>query len=499
MAFAILGNPKPQFFDSSGAPLVSGTLAVLDPADDTNKASYPDYDNAEAATNANDNPITLDARGECDLWGLDGEDYKLVLKNSNGDTIWTTDDVFVPGNTYTVKTGATEAQIQAIIDAAELTNGHIYFEPGTYSGNWTITAALTIHASLGVILQGSDAAAVVNCTGDFVTVIGGLKVDGNSTSIYAWHHEGANNCKLDSLWLTGATSHGLYIQGVELVVDVTEGGSYYNQWNNLVSKSNGGDGVKIYGTDTPAHRANVNNFYGGQIASNTGDGFDIDTCAGTGIFGTSIETNTGYALKFTDCVIAAVNMHGGWIESNTAGGVNIDATTKMVQIYGTRFNQSTEFSGAGAGNSGNVFMVDTAAGVLTRWMQTIGQNLQSPYIITPLQQTERVATYTGTTNAITALMSGQTFTNNGEGAAATQIQLPAAVAGLKYTIIRNSASYAFQVDPDGTEIIRNAGTAGGAGKYLSLDTNAGSVTLQCSVAGAWEITAINGGSISFEA
>ena len=98
MAFAILGTPKPAFFDSSGSPLTSGTLAVLDPADDTNKASYPTYDDAEAATNANVNPVVLDARGEPPngLWGLDNEDYKLVLKDSAGATIWTTDDVFLP-------------------------------------------------------------------------------------------------------------------------------------------------------------------------------------------------------------------------------------------------------------------------------------------------------------------------------------------------------------------------------------------------------------------
>jgi len=96
MAFPILGNPSPQFFDSSGDPLVSGTLAVLDPADDTNKASYPTYDDAEAATNANANPVVLDARGSCSLWGLDSEDYKLVLKNATGTTITTDDDIFMP-------------------------------------------------------------------------------------------------------------------------------------------------------------------------------------------------------------------------------------------------------------------------------------------------------------------------------------------------------------------------------------------------------------------
>jgi len=98
MAFALLGNPKQGFFDSSGSPLTSGTLAVLDPADDTNKASYPTADDADAATNANANPIVLDSRGEpgTGLFGKDDEDYKLVLKDSSATTIWTVDNIYVP-------------------------------------------------------------------------------------------------------------------------------------------------------------------------------------------------------------------------------------------------------------------------------------------------------------------------------------------------------------------------------------------------------------------
>ena len=95
MAFPILGNPKPTFLDGSGNPLVSGTLSVLNPADDTNKASYPTADDADAATSANVNPVVLNSRGEPPngLFGEDGETYKLVLKDSTGITIWTVDDI----------------------------------------------------------------------------------------------------------------------------------------------------------------------------------------------------------------------------------------------------------------------------------------------------------------------------------------------------------------------------------------------------------------------
>jgi hypothetical protein len=110
MPFPILGTPKPAFFDSSGAPLASGTLSVLDPATDLNKASYPTYDDANASppTSPNTNPITLDSRGEPanELWGLDAEDYKLVLKDSTGNIIWTVDDIFLPIESF-IKTAVT--------------------------------------------------------------------------------------------------------------------------------------------------------------------------------------------------------------------------------------------------------------------------------------------------------------------------------------------------------------------------------------------------------
>ena len=106
MAFPILGTPKPQFSDSSGSPFASGTLAILDPANDTNKASYPTANDADALTNANVNPIVLNARGAppVGLYGIDGEDYKYVLKDVDGATIDTQDDILVPQFTAAITT-----------------------------------------------------------------------------------------------------------------------------------------------------------------------------------------------------------------------------------------------------------------------------------------------------------------------------------------------------------------------------------------------------------
>jgi len=102
MAYAILGNPKPAFFDSSGSPLVSGTITTQDPTDDSVKASYPTAADADAGTNGTSGDITLDARGEptsTQYWGRDGEDYKVIIKDSAAATVYTLTNIVLPSHT----------------------------------------------------------------------------------------------------------------------------------------------------------------------------------------------------------------------------------------------------------------------------------------------------------------------------------------------------------------------------------------------------------------
>ena len=134
MAYPILGTPSPQFIDSSGAPYASGTITTLDPADDSVKASYPTADDADAGTNGTSGDITLDASGRptsTQYWGKDGEDYKVVIKDSSGSTILTMDDVKMPlTSRRSVNTFAQSDGTPSIAD------GNIFL---TYNGNETIT------------------------------------------------------------------------------------------------------------------------------------------------------------------------------------------------------------------------------------------------------------------------------------------------------------------------------------------------------------------------
>lgn len=89
MAGAQIGNPKPQFFDASGNPLVGGTLTVYLAGTTTLTNTWQD----RAQSTLNTNPITLDARGECSLWLDSLLTYKFVLKNAAGVEQWTYDNI----------------------------------------------------------------------------------------------------------------------------------------------------------------------------------------------------------------------------------------------------------------------------------------------------------------------------------------------------------------------------------------------------------------------
>jgi len=97
MAYPLI-NPLIQFFDGSGAPLDSGTIEFRNPDTDALIPTYPTADDADAATNANSNPLTLNSRGEASsgIYLVENTIYKIVLKDSDGATIWTQDDVRCP-------------------------------------------------------------------------------------------------------------------------------------------------------------------------------------------------------------------------------------------------------------------------------------------------------------------------------------------------------------------------------------------------------------------
>lgn len=80
--------PMPQqFFDDNGNPLDSGSVYFYEPGTSTAKTVYSDSNGNTALSN----PVILDSAGRASIW-LNGY-YKRVIKNANGVTIKTEDNL----------------------------------------------------------------------------------------------------------------------------------------------------------------------------------------------------------------------------------------------------------------------------------------------------------------------------------------------------------------------------------------------------------------------
>jgi len=88
----IVGTPKFQAFATgTGEFLTSGMLYSYVAGTLTPKDTFPTVADALADTNANSNPVVLDARGEANVV-INGP-TKLILKDSAGSTVWSFDNI----------------------------------------------------------------------------------------------------------------------------------------------------------------------------------------------------------------------------------------------------------------------------------------------------------------------------------------------------------------------------------------------------------------------
>lgn len=73
---------KQTFVDENGEPLVGGLVHMYVPGGSVRKDTWQDYDQASLNTN----PIILDARGQCMIWGNGA--YRQRLTDALGNEIW---------------------------------------------------------------------------------------------------------------------------------------------------------------------------------------------------------------------------------------------------------------------------------------------------------------------------------------------------------------------------------------------------------------------------
>lgn len=90
-----LSYPKFQAFDDNGAPLSGGEVEIFAAGTSTQITTWKDANKSAANTN----PVSLNARGEADIWF--DQSAKIILRDSSGTQIWSKDDIS-PLNAQTV-------------------------------------------------------------------------------------------------------------------------------------------------------------------------------------------------------------------------------------------------------------------------------------------------------------------------------------------------------------------------------------------------------------
>lgn len=155
-------QPKAQFFDASGNPLVGGRVYTYAAGTSTPLETYTD----ETGITPNTNPIILDSRGECNLWFSTATSYKVILENATGALQWSVDNIATYGtiasqnsnnvaitggtiNGVTITTSTITGDISG--NAGTVTNG-VYLTATQTLTNKTITglaSASTVNDSLG--------------------------------------------------------------------------------------------------------------------------------------------------------------------------------------------------------------------------------------------------------------------------------------------------------------------------------------------------------------
>jgi hypothetical protein len=84
-------NPKQQFFDANGQPLVGGKVYTYAAGTTTPITTYVDA----AGETTNTNPIILDSRGMANIWLLTTASYKYAVYTAADVLIFTTDNIGV--------------------------------------------------------------------------------------------------------------------------------------------------------------------------------------------------------------------------------------------------------------------------------------------------------------------------------------------------------------------------------------------------------------------
>jgi hypothetical protein len=149
MTTVISPQPKLQFFDANGNPLVGGKLYTYAAGTTTPLSTYT----TSGGGTANTNPVILDSRGEASVW-LSNALYKFRLTSATDEAIWTIDNL--------------DGRLMVLAsDLAAATGATLVGYKAPYSG----TTATTVAAKLAYYISVKDFGAKGDGTTDDTAAI----------------------------------------------------------------------------------------------------------------------------------------------------------------------------------------------------------------------------------------------------------------------------------------------------------------------------------------
>lgn len=185
----VLPFPVFRALDTNGLPLVGGKLYTYQAGSSTPQATYTD----STGVTPNANPVVLDSTGSANVW-LGNLPYKLVLKDSLGNTLWTVDGL---QNGLTVNYAATAFTdsgnhtltnpLSTVISGTFTTTGKKLILPASNATN-----SLPLGVPVLVVNPGSNAFTITAADGTTSIVAvppGGaaiIALQDNSTSNGTW-------------------------------------------------------------------------------------------------------------------------------------------------------------------------------------------------------------------------------------------------------------------------------------------------------------------------
>lgn len=251
-----LAGAAAQFFDNNGDPLSGGKLFTYSAGTTTPRVTYTSSSGSIPHTN----PIILDAAGRVpggEIWLTDGVEYKFTVTSSTNVLIGTYDDVVststIDNNAPFVAVSDYGAINTASLLAALAANDYVFVNSGTYLGPIDITSSnktlmmdtdVTFFLPNNTVTTGVTGPAVLQLSGDNITIFGNFTVDGNkannnSSAFPTSVRIGSLNILGDNCRMYGtATVNNAYYIGIEVGDSLLSGTEVQKFYANRIVVNN---------------------------------------------------------------------------------------------------------------------------------------------------------------------------------------------------------------------------------------------------------------------